>query len=215
MSKYRRKSGIRSHALYVIACEGAVTEVDYFNKLKGKLRSTRLKIEVVEREETGHSSWGSVISMLDQAKRKKHYLNSDKFYVVVDFDRQNHTQKNKSRAATECSTKGYNLIVSNPCIEYWFLLHFISPDELSTTEKQEIFENQDGFMKSFLRQKAGNYNPLNINIDQYFPLTEHAVLNAKNSEEDPSRPWPEGIGTRMYKLVEEILDIERTTTAAN
>jgi len=49
--------------------------------------------------------------------------NNDVFAVVLDRDCGNHSRELMEQCVKLCTTKGYNCYISNPCFEFWLLLH--------------------------------------------------------------------------------------------
>lgn len=62
------------------------------------------------------------------------FLNSyktdrDVFAVVIDKDGHSHDTEKLKRIAEHCKAKGYMLFLSNPCFEFWLLLHVCNVKE--------------------------------------------------------------------------------------
>lgn len=57
------------------------------------------------------------------------YLNKfdsalDEFCVLIDRDTKSHSETNMNDCISHCEAKSYNCYVTNPCFEFWLLLHF-------------------------------------------------------------------------------------------
>lgn len=209
-SKYRRKRGYRRDHLFVIAAEGACTEVLYFNGIKRRLRNSRIKIEVLERnpENSGNSTWSDAVKMLDDTKIKKEYRANDEFFVVVDRDAMSNKPSAVRQAAAKCKQKGYQLIVSNPCVELWFLLHYRDIEDFSQDEQRDIYDNRNKYLRTLLRQIIGEYNHKNIKMDHFFPLTQVAIERAQKLDQNVNQPWPDQVGSRLYILLSKLLVLD-------
>lgn len=67
---------------------------------------------------------------------------SDRFAVVIDRDCQSHSRECLEHIARRCGDNGFHFCLSNPCFEFWLLLHLISADSLSRPEElAKIQEN--------------------------------------------------------------------------
>lgn len=112
----RRPSGTRSRVpLVLVFCQGEVTEPDYFDLLKQRYR---LKFSVKPR------SLNPVKLVRDAISQAKHDGDWDEIYVVVDVDESSVEQI--QQAARQCRTINgtkISLVVTNPCFEFWLLLH--------------------------------------------------------------------------------------------
>ncbi|MCL1883291.1 MAG: RloB family protein [Defluviitaleaceae bacterium] len=117
------------HPVVIIVCEGAKTEPTYFEKFKK--RDKPLRIEIVKGAKG--TSYQAVINMAVEAK-EKHVGNTETKWTVwcvsdVDADPNTpYSQSSKndqlSEYAKEAAVRGFNVALSNPCFEIWFLLHF-------------------------------------------------------------------------------------------
>ncbi|MFN7922601.1 MAG: RloB family protein [Bryobacteraceae bacterium] len=103
----------------LIVCEGRVTEPEYFRYLE---RSERIPIEL---EIVPAGVPKAVVEKA--ANRKKHAAKSsdpndrfDQVWCVFDIDE--HPNVNEAKA--QARANGIGLVISNPCIELWLLLHF-------------------------------------------------------------------------------------------
>jgi hypothetical protein len=117
----KRRSAVRKPKSKIfIFCEGKRTEPDYFSSLASRNRDRLTEIVIVE-------SVGVPLTIVNVAKRNRRLNGSSSFqaddeYWVV-FDRDDHP--NYQQAITEARQAGLKLGNSNPCFEYWLLLHFV------------------------------------------------------------------------------------------
>lgn len=67
----------------------------------------------------------------------------DHFVVVLDRDKHNHTQQCLQDIIAKCRSKKFMCCLTNPCFEFWLLLHLVDVDELLTpTELAKIEDNR-------------------------------------------------------------------------
>lgn len=79
--------------------------------------------------------------------------------------------------------------------------------EQSEERRRELLENAGGLLKravaEFRRENA------DAGYTTFFPLTETAVDRAGRLDGAPSDRWPPGLGTRVYRLVGQVLNLHR------
>jgi len=112
----------------LIVCEGAKTEPMYFDALCRRWHLTGRDIRTVDIH--GRDCGSAPINVVDRAielreKRKKRNKRDgtplyDKIWCV--FDRNSHSTFDQARA--KASTNSVDLACSDPCFEFWYLLHF-------------------------------------------------------------------------------------------
>ena len=132
----RRKASKPEKKLFIISSEGGKTEPRYFMEFK----SDNIRIKFVDRI-------GTVpISVLNAAKEYKEknlseLKNDDEIWIVVDTDFSPDTRTLQESDLTEvgdhCVKYRFGYAVSNPCFEYWFLLHFEKNLTFSKTIREQ------------------------------------------------------------------------------
>ncbi|MCY3022316.1 MAG: RloB family protein [Planctomycetota bacterium] len=118
---YRRRPGRRApRRCLLVVCEGEKTEPVYFEALRRALGLMSVEVRVC-----GPECASAPISVVDYAlkrigEEKLQQFAYDAVWCVFDVD------KHPSLAKALDKAKGNHLLValSNPCFEYWFLLHF-------------------------------------------------------------------------------------------
>ena len=110
----------------LIVCEGAKTEPNYFKAARAEYRLSTANVAVYG-EECGASPSTIVSYALACFERDKDY---DGVFCVFDRDEhQDYEQaKDRCRAIVRSNESGnpcpFFAITSNPCFEYWLILHF-------------------------------------------------------------------------------------------
>jgi hypothetical protein len=135
----------------------------------------------------------------------------DELWLVIDKDRW--TEAMLSRVATECAQDEYlRMALSNPCIELWLLLHLVDATSLSPEEQQLWLENRrnsrrsDPYLKIRLRQEMGSYHESAYDAQMLIAHVEEAIARAKALDKNPVDRWPQSLGTRVYLLVESVMN---------
>lgn len=126
----RESKNLRPKEVVLIVCEGAKTEPRYFQSLRSHLKLSTASI-VVFGEECGSSPTSVVDYALQQFKKNRIY---DRIYCVFDRDAHPKFQAAVERCNAQKLTNedGKKVVVeavtSDPCFEYWLLLHFEDTD---------------------------------------------------------------------------------------
>ena len=187
---YKRGEAYRDSSFFVVVCEGAETEIEYFENFK-KIEQQRVKVEPVAPDENKSApKW-----VLDKAAKIAEELlfnsdNNDQLWIVTDKDRWK-TEHLRTIQETCQQTKNWNFVISNPCFEVWLHAHIQDLENLSTTDGKEL-KRQFGLLKN-----QGLFaKPLqNVRL---------AIKRAKKVDNsDHFMPAP--LRTKVYLLVEELI----------
>ena len=201
IDSYRRQAGSKEpRKSILIVSEGSKTEPIYFNSLKSKLRLAMVDVEIV-------GEGAAPITVVDRAielreKRKRVAKTSvtraeyDVVYCVVDVEAPK--AESLSRAVNKAEDNRLEVILSNPCFEYWYILHFRKTSAPFGTSQEA---------KSVLRQEHRAYCESDTTIfDVVYPKTAYAIKYSKevlkeqhNDIEDLSDCNP---STHVHKIVE-------------
>lgn len=181
---------LRDATLFIVATEGRRTEPIYF----GIFMSPRIRVETLGCED-GHSSPEGVLDRVTDFQRKYQFGAGDTFWLVLDRD--DWKIKTLTHVFTECRKKDVSLLISNPMFEIWLALHFDDalPENLSKKS-----------LSAHLRRLLGSYSKSNYPADSLLERSEKACERAKNNDSGTNPIWPDSPGTRVYKLVAEILN---------
>ena len=113
--------------LLLIVCEGSKTEFGYFEAMRRKRNLLSVTIEVISPGRQG-------IQLVDYARKRRDQrvapdrLPYDEIWCV--FDREATNEPATFAAAIQLADKeAIQLAISNPCFEYWYLLHFSETDQ--------------------------------------------------------------------------------------
>ncbi len=207
-SSLQRKSGFRDSKLIIVATEGVCAEKQYFGELAKTHQNSRVHVEILKRDPE-KSSPKHVLESLNEFKNIYHLRKQDELWMVVDLDKWQ--ERELSEVAQSCFQKDYKLAVSNPCFELWLLLHVKSPEEYTEDKlaaiatNKHVSRNRTQLGKE-LMDVLGSYNKSDINPTQFLPLVDTAIARAKTLDIHPKHRWPQSLGTRVYLLVELIIN---------
>lgn len=124
----------------------------------------------------------------------------DDVYIVCDRDKHSFIDEQYDDSLEKCKRHKLNLIVTNPCIEFWFLLHFTDCKEYN---ESLILENEKNYVYKLLKSKDSSYNKNSINVEKYYELLKTALDNAKNYSSD-SLKLKNNIGTMIPYVLEKL-----------
>lgn len=105
----------------------------------------------------------------------------------MDRDRQSRPNRYYRCLINECGKCDISLYLSNPSIEFWFLLHFDRVRELSETELDELCKNsrddksEKSYAESLLDEVVGGYSKSHIEFERnYLNRVDDAIENAES-----------------------------------
>jgi hypothetical protein len=185
----KKRQPLEYKTKFVIACEGAKTEPQYFECLKAY--APNAIIDVVKRK-TGRSYSLHVLADLERALEKVSLRKNDEAWIVIDVD-QNETQE-LSHIVNDAHDLQIRCGISNPKFEYWLLLHFVDPPKNMTSTQ----------CTDAMRAKIPDYDK-NVPQSQITrERIEDAIKRAK-SRFDSNQKYPKSNGSSVYILVEKII----------
>ncbi len=203
-----RTSAVRSARLIVVATEDTKATPQYLNDLAIAQQNTRIQLKVLERDTTA-SSPEHVLAQLREFIAEYQIGEDDELWLVSDLDQWQ--ERMLSAVARECLQSGFRLAISNPAIELWFLLHLSDLSEYDEDGLQLLQENAKvSASRTFLEQEivriAGRYQKGRLHSADFLPHIPLAIEHAKALETNLDDRWPQSLGTRMYLLLESILE---------
>ena len=209
---FTRDSEYRDAKYIVIATEGSETEPRYFEDLAldELCRNPRVHVEVITREHGDETSSAPnhVLDQLIEYEQIHDLVEGDELWIV--FDRDTWKQSMLSEVARLVMQKGYFLADSNPAFELWLLFHHRSLDDYTCEELTELEENRKTGTRTRLELELksilGSYSKSKLKTSCYLPNVYAAIANARASDIKESDRWLNHIGSRVYKLVESIIN---------
>lgn len=115
----RRQSGAcKPRKAFLIVCEGAKTEVNYFESF----RMPNIIIKTVGGMGVPLSVVNSAIKLKGSETKNGYLAKDDEVWAV--FDRDSFVLNQTNEAFSRAREKGINIAFSNEAFELWYLLHF-------------------------------------------------------------------------------------------
>lgn len=174
---HKRKLVLRSrvskkqpYEVILIVCEGEKTEINYLEQLKDFFRLSNVAIDILS------SKNPSPLQVVEFAqKNNKRY---DKVYCVFDKD----THSTFDEALQKCKKYKFEAIVSNPCFEFWILLHFIyTTANFHTDNKNSPCDKLiNNYLKTHIKDYSKSYKSFTQLIKNRL---NQAIENARKANE--------------------------------
>lgn len=128
----------------------------------------------------------------------------DKMCLIVDRDKKSFKEEQYNYVKEECERKSFKLYVTNPCFEFWLLLHF---DKVHLINKEELLENKRASSKvRFVESELKKYFPYNknkYNAELLIEKIDSAIENEKRFCEDIGE-LKDKLGSNIGLLIKEL-----------
>lgn len=191
MKRFVRQPGSkRLKSTVFVAAEGAVTEKEYLEILRN-LGCDHLYFVP---SSAGKSAPRQVLSRMKNKLKALSVRPDDEAWLLVDRDDWNPKDIQALFDWRNKDTLHRHVVVSNPCVEFWLLLHFENAGDATTAE----------ICKNRLKKHWPSY-------DKHIPagslseeLIQAAVSRAKDLCDEKS--WTEPGSTTFHHLVHSLLD---------
>ena len=176
------------------------TEEIYFRNFQQRGKPYNIKFAY------GHDTdpVGMIKSLINYIKKEDiNSENNDKIYCVFDADVDINKQKRIDEAIKLASENGIEIIISIPCFELWYRLHYSYTSKMYFSNR-EIINDLKGYIPNYEK----NMNIYNIIEGK----TNIAIENSKKLEKEQIRDGKETINincnpyTSVYKPVEYIIN---------
>jgi hypothetical protein len=133
----------------------------------------------------------------------------DRICLIVDRDRESFvsTPENNQYAyvVDKCREKDFGLYVTNPCFEFWLLLHF---DEVIQVDKNKLLENpkvtaKRRYTEQELRKIWTGYTKSSYRAEELVKNIDKAIENEKQFCEDVVL-LENSVGSNLGRLIENM-----------
>lgn len=198
---------LRDCRLFAIACEGSEREVRYFEQFK--VLSSRIDVYMIQDRNEAGEIIGSRNSSPDHVlKRAERFVQSmgitgeDQVWIVIDVDRW--PMQKIIELKRICSSRNWNLAISNPCFEVWLAYHHCSElDSVGDVNTSSEFKTLLATLTS------GGYSP-----ELYAPLAWTAKCNAEKADRNPEEWFPEKKRTKVYRIIGNMVSFSSKSESA-
>ena len=203
----RRAHGRRTHAKVLIVCEGKMTEVHYFKKLKDDLALHAAHVEIRSDCQSDPLKIYQYATRL--CKQETDMADPyDSVYCVFDKDSHGTYQQAMEQITKDKSASTFTAINSVPCFEYWLLLHFTpSTKPYRATPGSSACDQVERELKKHLPDYSKSDDSIFNSLENKLNT---AIRNAKRTLREAERNQTDNPSTRVYELVEHLQSIERS-----
>lgn len=137
----------------------------------------------------------------------KYQGKDDEFGIVIDRDCGSHSAKQMKSVVKKCKEKKYLCYITNPCIEFWQLLHVSDvvseyAELLDDILRNETDEKKNTFVSNLLYEKTGERKTIQVKSFEkyYLPNVDLAIERARKFAS--SDQLLERIGSNLGELIE-------------
>lgn len=161
---------------FLVVVEGQETERRYFVDLRARLELKSADVFVEHAGATDPKNMVSAAvglrdSRAQEAQTSIQLAPYDEVWVVVDREAQNHPRSKQLPAAMEMAhAEGIYIALSNPCFEFWLLLHYVFTTKPFADPKAVI---------AALKKHNSSYKKNELPMEELFSAIGAAVTNAK------------------------------------
>lgn len=147
---FRESNSKPKERIIVLAYEGNITEALYFEKLKETARFNDELIHLLslkrDKRDTKSAPKHVFKKLKKEAKDEFNFKSPDELWMIIDRDEWTDI----AEISTLCKNEGnFFLALSNPCFEFWLLLHIKDIKEFNETELKAIFDNKKVNKKTY------------------------------------------------------------------
>lgn len=130
----------------------------------------------------------------------------DKICLIIDRDRESFISSSQNDqyqyVIDKCNEMGFGLYVTNPCFEFWLLLHF---DEVFELDREKLLENpkvtaKRRYVEQELRKIWPGYKKSCYRAEELVKDIDHAIHNEKEFCEDVVE-LENSVGSNIGKLI--------------
>ena len=149
---------------------------------------------------------------LDYRRYLQQYTNdNDVFAIVIDRDGGSHSRELMEKCVQMCRANNYDCYISNPCFEFWLLLHLCDVAQEYTEEELEEFRcnakvsNKHTKTSREVNRRAHHSKHISPNkFDSYYgPNIQTAIIRAQSFANDTPELF-DHLGTSVPKLFDAL-----------
>ena len=134
----------------------------------------------------------------------------DVFAVVIDRDRGCHSEQGLRQLFQDCNKKGYDCYITNPCFEFWLLLHICDVKSELSGHLADLLENKrisnkHTYVSKRLSDRVNHAKHISENafITHYLPNIDLAISRAEEFKSNPEELLTD-LGTNLPMLFKKL-----------
>jgi len=204
----RRKGDRAPRSCVLIVCEGAKTELQYFERLCRCLRLQPVEVEIIG-DECGSDPVSVVREAVNRrrerakgAKKSGIQVPYDEVWCVLDVEKFGRNPQ-LPRALDMASQNSITMVLSNPCFEFWILLHFERVGS-SFQDCQRVIRKLRDYLPGYQKADPGVFQQVAGQIDDAVKRAKDIMRSQWQHETDVCRKDP---SSEVYLLVQRLRQI--------
>jgi hypothetical protein len=201
----RRPPTRRARECILIVCEGSETEPNYLRALRRRMNLSTVEVDIVGE---GAEITGVIEAALrlreerrEQSAMSNRLAPLDEAWLVVDTERKN-DNTSWNRGLARAQSEQLKVAWSNPCFEYWLLLHFECIGR--------CFDGYDS-VRPRLKRHLANYTKSADYFDRLAPRIPVALENARAIDRNQWQTTPKIMdrnpATSVHMLAERLIEL--------
>lgn len=151
--------------------------------------------------------------LLSTAKAEYNFRATDEFWLIIDRDdweKIHHVDFDALYDDCE-KEKNFFIALSNPCFEFWLILHLRKLEDIADGDREKILENEkvsvkhnyiDLYLADCIGDGRGYTKKPKASV--FMPRVKVAIENARMIR-DLGERIPGGLSADVYKLVEKLI----------
>lgn len=126
----------------------------------------------------------------------------DRICVVVDRDKYSFTKEQYHSVLEICKREKFGFYLSNPCFEFWLLLHYedVLTLDISELKENKIISGKKRYAEHELCKKLKGYKKGNRKVEEVISQTDIAIENEKKFCQDIEK-LEEEVGSNIGILI--------------
>ena len=214
-------------AVIFISAEGTCTEPDYFNLLNRHLkRECPFILHVLRHDDDTASDPRHVLDLLEECRdirtsifayyrhlreagQRADASNRDEFVLVIDRDSKSHTRETLVEILEACRKKHIVFCLSNPCFDFWLILHLevrLTPPVLKKLLANEHLSDDHTYSSRLISENARHGKSISEKTFRriYLPKMRKALKRANKFAVSENEALDQ-VGTRIPELIKRVL----------
>lgn len=129
----------------------------------------------------------------------------DEICLIVDRDKESFIESQYEYVKEKCSEKGFRFCVTNPCFEFWLLMH---SEKVFDLNQEKLLENpkitsKRRYAEDELHKIYPSYKKSNYKAEEFVENIDTAIKNEKEFCEDVEG-LKDSIGSNIGFLIEDM-----------
>lgn len=203
---------------YFLLYEGSDTEVLYFDAIEDMRKEIELNslIELVPIIRCfSEEGWSNPRKILDRViqyipeiikfEDLTYEENYDEICLIVDRDKESFIESQYEYVKQKCEEQGFRFCVTNPCFEFWLLMH---SEKVFDLDQEKLSENpkvtsKKRYAEYELHKIYPSYKKSNYKAEEFVGNIDTAIKNEKEFCED-IEGLKHSIGSNIGLLIEDM-----------